>query len=96
MTEVYHLAHDGRELRLIETEARTAARPLRAPGSKWSIIHTGLHRAVPDGDDLLLRVEAARGDPALRLGEPLVSEISRWRRTVDRWHPVSLRKPFGT
>ena len=90
MTEVYHLAHDGRELRLVETEAKTASSPLRAPGSGWSVIHAGLHMAVPDGDDLLFAVEATQGDPALWLSEPLASGISRWRRIGGHWQLSSF------
>ncbi len=90
MTEVYHLVHDGRELRLVETEARSPAGPLRPSDSRWSIIHAGLHMAVPDGDDLLFAVEATRGDPALWQAEPLASGISRWRRIGDRWQPSSF------
>lgn len=90
MTEVCHLAHDGRGLRLVETEARTASSPLRPPGSGWAIFHAGLHMAVPDGDDLLFAVEATRGDPALWQSEPLASGVSRWQRTGDRWQPTSF------
>ena len=90
MTEVYHLAHDGRELRLVETEAKTASSPLRAPGSGWAVIHAGLHMAVPDGDDLLFAVEATQGDPALWVSEPLASGISRWRRIGGHWQLSSF------
>ena len=82
-TEVLHLAYDGSELRLVETEARTAANPLRAAGSDWTVTAPGLQMAVPDGDDLLYACDGSAG-PGRR-----ASGVSRWRRLEGRWQLIS-------
>ena len=82
-TEICQLAYDGREFRVVETEARTAANPLRADGSEWTISAPGLQMAVPDGNDLLYACYSAGANRG-------ASGVSRWRRLDRRWQLISF------
>jgi hypothetical protein len=90
LLEVYQLAFDGetftcRRERSWPRNPRNADDALRIGTSGWSIMVTGLGNAIPDGDDLLMAMLAARVDRSA-----LAAGMVRWSRREDRWQPVEF------
>ncbi|MAE66917.1 MAG: hypothetical protein CMJ18_21880 [Phycisphaeraceae bacterium] len=88
VTEINHLAYDGREFRKVETENWPATDPKVV--SEWKLIGPAMRNAIPDGDDLLYAIEATQGDPNMCWPDQFAVGLSRWRYADGRWGPVDF------
>lgn len=80
--EVVHLAFDGRTLEVARRELRRDA-GLWQTDDHWAITAPGLLMAIPDGDDLLLALTAARDGVSS-------SGVCRFRFAGGEWHPATF------
>ncbi len=87
MNEIYQLAYDGKRFtsRLSGVWDQNGKDRLLIGDTGWSILTYGLSNAIPDGDDLLLPIVAARLDETA-----LATGIIRWVRRNSAWQPVGF------
>lgn len=85
LLEIFQLAYDGTRFSTQRTAIfpQNVGEPMRIGDSAWAFLATGLSNAIPDGDDLLLAVLAARLDrSAVGIG------VVRWVRLDGNWQPT--------
>jgi len=85
MNEVYQLSYDGKIFTSHRTEVRPQNEddPLRIGVTGWAILVTGIHNAIPDGNDLLFASLAVRPDrTAVSVG------VVRWVCRDRMWRPT--------
>ncbi|MEE2710803.1 MAG: sialidase family protein [Gemmatimonadota bacterium] len=76
--ELFQLVYDGKTMQVSNAEHLSPSAVLPS----WYILNGGMGNAIADQDDLLLCMVAQ--DPWAGSG----SGVMRWRRDVDKWHPV--------
>ncbi len=83
--EVHQLAYDGKSLKVTAT-GRVADRDLLAG---WQVTGEGLANAIPDGDDFLVGMSAAK--PGSEGG----AGVMRWKHNGQKWAAVAFTPVTG-
>ncbi len=88
--EVHNLQWDGDRMRILRTELRSVRNPLSPPDGVWKVIEPGMRMAIPDGDDLIMGLEATRGDVGAWRTDPSAAGLARWRRIDGLWQMIDF------
>lgn len=77
--ELFQFAYDGKDFKVLQKEIFKS----RSLLSGWDLMGNFITNAIPDGKDLLYVMMA-------KVGDVLVSGVSRWKAGEDGWHVVSF------